>query len=194
MMHEMERLNEEVATCSRCPLSASRTQAVPGEGPANARILFIGEAPGKNEDLQGRPFVGRAGRILDELLASIDLERNQVYITNIVKCRPPKNRDPTPAEITACHPYLERQIAMIRPRVIVPLGRFSMRIICEAYGIRPGPIGEMHGSVIQASGPGAEVVIVPMYHPAAAIYNPYKKTDILEDFQTLRRVLDEHVQ
>src|SRR3984893_13546418 len=127
-MSSEEMLREvavEVSTCSKCNLCKGRTKAVPGEGNSNARILFIGEGPGFHEDKQGRPFVGPAGQFLDELLESINLKRADVFITNVVKCRPPNNRDPLPEEIAACNPYLDRQIAALQPQVIVTLGRFS---------------------------------------------------------------------
>ena len=171
-IHERTALNEAVRTCTRCPLAKTRTNAVPGDGPVPARILFIGEAPGKNEDLQGSPFVGRAGSILDGLLAGIGVARDEVFITNIVKCRPPKNRDPTTEEIEACRPYLERQLALLCPEVIVPLGRFAMRWVLESYGITPGPISEVHGTVFHIRDTGCEQVVIPVYHPAATIYRP----------------------
>jgi uracil-DNA glycosylase family 4 len=187
---EMQRLDREIRECTRCPLAATRTNAVPGDGPENARVLFIGEAPGKNEDKQGRPFVGRAGSILDDLLASIDLARDDVYITNIVKCRPPNNRDPTAGEMQACRGYLDRQVDLLAPVVIVTLGRFAMQHIFERYGMTAGPIGEERGRVHRAERDGHTVTIIPVYHPAAAIYDPKKKDILLEDFLALRTVLD----
>jgi uracil-DNA glycosylase family 4 len=184
------RLDEEIRSCERCPLAATRTNAVPGDGPVPARILFIGEAPGRNEDRRGQPFVGRAGSILDELLAGIGIARSEVFITNIVKCRPPKNRDPVPAEIEACRPYLERQLAMIRPAVIVTLGRFAMRWVLEAHGFAPGPIGEVHGRVFRLDGAHGEVAIVPVYHPAAAIYRPGLREDLQADFAAIKTVIE----
>ena len=122
----IEQLEAAIRACTLCALHRGRTQAVPGEGPVNADLMFIGEGPGFHEDRQGRPFVGAAGQFLEELLASINLTRQQVYIANVVKCRPPGNRDPLPDELSACAPYLDRQIEVIRPKVIVTLGRFSM--------------------------------------------------------------------
>jgi uracil-DNA glycosylase family 4 len=188
---DMERLDAEVRECTKCPLSASRTNAVPGEGPTDARVLFIGEAPGKNEDRKGRPFVGRAGSILDDLLASIGLARDDVYITNIVKCRPPENRDPTAEEIEACSGYLDRQIDSIAPAVIVTLGRFAMQAMFRRYGIGAGSIGEERGTVHHVEKGGRTLTLIPVYHPAAAIYDPKKKDVLVEDFRTLRKVLDE---
>ncbi|HDR73777.1 MAG TPA: uracil-DNA glycosylase [Methanoculleus sp.] len=183
---EMEQLKREVRQCTKCPLSASRTHAVPGEGPEDARVLFIGEAPGKNEDRQGRPFVGRAGAILDELLASIGLARGDVYITNIVKCRPPGNRDPAAGEIEACSGYLDRQLDLIAPAVVVTLGRFAMQAMFRRSGVEAGSIGEERGTVHRVG----DLALIPVYHPAAAIYDPNKKDVLLEDFRTLRSVID----
>jgi uracil-DNA glycosylase family 4 len=187
--HERTTIDEDVRTCTRCPLAATRISAVPGEGPVPARILFIGEAPGRNEDKQGRPFVGRAGSILDDLLAGIGVARDEVFITNIVKCRPPGNRDPTTAEIEACRPYLERQIALIRPEVIVTLGRFAMRWVLESHGVVPGPISTMHGTVVRIRWSGGERTVVPVYHPAATIYRPAFREVLADDFATIREVI-----
>ena len=126
-MSELDELHQRIASCPDCALCRTRTKAVPGEGPPNAELLFVGEAPGFYEDQQARPFVGPAGRFLEELLASIGLQRDQVFIANVVKCRPPNNRDPLPVEIDACTPWLDRQLEILRPRVIVTLGRFSMQ-------------------------------------------------------------------
>ncbi len=125
-MTELEKLAAEIAQCQKCPLARGRNHTVPGEGPADAKVMFIGEAPGFHEDRQGRPFVGAAGQFLEQLLQSIGMSREQVYICNVVKCRPPNNRDPLPQEIEACRLYLDRQIELIRPRIVVTLGRFSM--------------------------------------------------------------------
>jgi len=193
MNAEEERIaiDEAIRTCTRCPLAETRTNAVPGDGPVNARLLFIGEAPGRNEDKQGRPFVGRAGSILDGLLEGIGVARDEVFITNIVKCRPPKNRDPTTEEIEACRPYLERQLSLICPQVIIPLGRFAMRWVLESYGITPGPISEVHGRVFRLRNTGCEQVIIPVYHPAATIYRPAFREVLAADFETIRAVLDD---
>jgi DNA polymerase len=157
----LDQVASEVVVCTQCILSKSRVKAVPGEGPANADIMFIGEGPGFHEDQQGRPFVGAAGKFLSELLESIGLKREQVFITNIVKCRPPSNRDPLPEEIAACKPYLDRQIALIKPKVIVTLGRFSMARVFPNE-----KISVIHGRPKKIEG----IVYVPMYHPAAALH------------------------
>jgi DNA polymerase len=171
----------EVNVCTACELHKGRTRAVPGEGPVNAEILFIGEAPGRNEDLQGRPFVGQAGKLLEELLGEIELTREDVWIGNVVKCRPPENRDPRPEEIAACAGYLERQIALLQPKVIATLGRFSM----EKFF--PGAkITRVHG---QAKRDGSRVLI-PLYHPAYVLRNMNAKPDAVRDMRKIPRLLE----
>jgi uracil-DNA glycosylase family 4 len=168
---------EQVRACQLCRLSQSRTQAVPGEGPDRAEIMFIGEGPGFHEDRQGRPFVGAAGKFLEDLLASIGLDRQQVYITNLVKCRPPGNRDPRDDELEACtSAYLDRQIDAINPKVIVTLGRFSM-----ARYFPNARISSVHGRAQPVNGR----LVVPMYHPAAALHQPALRSAIEADFQRL---------
>jgi DNA polymerase len=159
----LARIADEIVACTRCELHKTRTKSVPGEGPADARIMLIGEAPGWNEDQQGRPFVGAAGRFLEELLASAGMTRDEVFITNVVKSRPPGNRDPLPDEIAACAPFLERQIEVIDPDVIVTLGRFSM-----ARWFPGERISRIHGQPKRVG----RRLIVPMYHPAAALHQP----------------------
>lgn len=178
----LEQIADEIKVCTRCELHKTRTKSVPGEGPADARIMLIGEAPGWNEDQQGRPFVGAAGKFLSELLAAADLKREDVFITNVVKSRPPGNRDPLPDEIAACAPFLERQIEVIDPDVIVTLGRFSM-----ARWFPGERISRIHGQPKQVG----HRLIVPMYHPAAALHQQTLKATILEDFGKLPRFLAE---
>ncbi|MCX7623866.1 MAG: uracil-DNA glycosylase [Thermomicrobium sp.] len=178
-----ERLAEiaaRVRACTRCDLWRTRTQAVPGEGNPRAEVMFIGEAPGYHEDRQGRPFVGAAGQFLNELLARAGLRREEVYITNVVKCRPPGNRDPLPDEIAACAPYLEEQLAVIRPRVVVTLGRYSM-----ARWFPNEKISRIHGQARRIG----EYVVVPMYHPAAALHQPALKELVEKDFDKLREIV-----
>lgn len=176
----LDEIAAEIRVCTRCELHRTRTNSVPGEGPADARIMFIGEAPGWNEDQQGRPFVGAAGKFLEELLAAAGLKRSEVFITNVVKSRPPGNRDPLPDEIAACAPFLQRQIDAIDPDVIVTLGRFSM-----AKWFPGERISRIHG---QPKRDGKRL-IVPMYHPAAALHQQALKATILEDFAKLPRIL-----
>ena len=177
-------LYAEIADCPRCPLARTRSRTVPGTGPASAEIMFIGEAPGGREDELGLPFVGPAGKFLDDLLASIGLSRASVYIANVVKCRPPGNRDPEPLEIDACADYLERQIATVDPKVVVTLGRFSM-----ARWFPGASISRVHGQPTRVG----ERVIVPMYHPAAALHNGSLRAVIEADFATLPALVHEVV-
>lgn len=159
-----------------------------GEGSHDAHILFIGEAPGKNEALSGRPFCGASGKLLDSLLASIDLPREDVYIANIVKDRPPENRDPLPSEIELYAPYLDRQIDVIQPKVVATLGRFSMEYIMRKFGLESHlePISVAHGKAYEAHASYGPIKIVPLYHPAAAIYNQALKSTLAEDFKVLK--------
>ncbi len=180
-MSEFDELVQQVNTCTKCGLSQGRTKAVPGDGSRTAQIMFIGEGPGYYEDQRGLPFVGPAGQLLNELLTSIGLKRSDVYITNMVKCRPPNNRDPLPGEIQACGPYLDRQLEMIAPKVVVTLGRYS-------FGkFFPGE------SISKARGKPRKwrnMVIYPMYHPAAALHNPKLKGDLESDFKKLPDLIE----
>jgi uracil-DNA glycosylase family 4 len=179
---ELSELAKEIAVCELCILSQSRKKAVPGEGPEDADIMFIGEAPGFHEDRQGRPFVGAAGQFLDELLESIGLKREDVFIANVIKCRPPANRDPLVGEIKACWPYLERQIELIKPKIIVTLGRYSM----ERFF--PGQkISRIHGRPRKMEG----IIYYPIYHPAAALHQPRYRADVEADFQKIPQLLAE---
>ena len=171
--NSLRQIAEEVQNCKRCPLSYTRKNSVPGEGPANSEIIFIGEGPGFYENEQGRPFVGQAGKYLEELLQKIGLKRSEVYITNVVKCRPPANRDPQDEELVACHDFLERQIRVIQPRIIVTLGRFSM-----GRYLKDAKISLVHGNAVWVKGQ----MIIPMYHPAAGLHQPALKTSIEKDF------------
>jgi uracil-DNA glycosylase family 4 len=177
----LEEIAGEVRSCTACELHKGRTHAVPGEGPLNAEIMFIGEAPGRNEDLQGRPFVGQAGKLLEELLAEIGLTRDDVWIGNVVKCRPPGNRDPQPEEIAACAGYLERQLALLQPKLIATLGRFSMEKFFP--GAR---ITRVHG---QAKRDGNRVLI-PLFHPAYVLRNMAAMPDAIRDMRKIPRLLD----
>ncbi len=178
---EIETLNTEIRGCQRCALAEGRTHAVPGEGPLDAEIMFIGEAPGVNEDRQGRPFVGQAGAFLEELLAAAGLSRPEVFIGNVLKCRPPANRDPLPTEIEACSDYLSAQIRLIDPLLIVTLGRFSMSRFFPNQAI-----SRIHGQPREANGR----ILVPMYHPAAALHQQRLRDTIIDDFRTLPGLLE----
>lgn len=179
---QLEVIAQEVQSCTLCALHTGRTKAVPGEGPAGAKIMFIGEGPGYHEDRQGRPFVGAAGQFLDELLGMAGLQRSDVFIANVVKCRPPKNRDPQPDEVQTCTShYLFRQIDLIDPRVLVTLGRFSMNLFLPGERIM-----RIHGQPRQLDG---NRLIVPMIHPAAALHQPQNRPLIEADFRRLPEIL-----
>jgi len=187
----MEALTKRVAECTRCALSKTRKRAVVGEGELNTFIMLVGEAPGYYEDLQGRPFVGAAGKVLDRLLEEIVVKRSSVYITNIVKSRPPNNRAPRREEIEACSPYLDEQLEIIRPKVVVSLGRFSAAYLMEKFGLRPAPISVIHGRPYDASAPHGPVLAFPLYHPAVALYKNGMEKELFEDARRLRKVLSE---
>jgi len=181
----LEQLAADIRENNVCPeLAATATNLVMGDGNVDADIVFIGEAPGKNEDLQGLPFVGAAGKFLNEMLASVQLDRKDVYITNIVKYRPPNNRDPLPAEKAAFWPYLVKQLHIIQPRVIVTLGRHSME-----YFLPEAKISEVHGHQQQVLLGDKKAVLVPLFHPAAALYNGGLRQTLLDDFQHVHAVL-----
>lgn len=179
-------LNKKISQCLNCELCQTVTNVVPGEGNPKAKLVFIGEAPGRNEDLQGRPFVGSAGKLLNQLIKSINLSRKEVFITSILKCRPPKNRDPKPKEIEACWPWLLNQLKEIKPQIIVTLGRHSLnRFLPKAK------ISKIHGQTktINLKTIG-QVTLFISYHPAAAIYNQKLKSILIKDFQKLSRLLN----
>ncbi len=179
-MSELTELYRQIASCQDCELAKHRNKVVPGEGPENADLLFIGEAPGWNEDQQGRPFVGAAGEFLDQLLASIGLRREQVYIANVIKCRPPQNRDPLPTEIQACSKWLDRQLEIIQPKAIITLGRYSL----DKYF--PGEsIGKIHGKPRKHD----DIIYYPMYHPAAALHQGSLRKIIQEDMLRIPQIL-----
>lgn len=179
-MSELKQLYAEIARCQKCEIAKLRTNTVPGEGAENAEILFVGEAPGYHEDQQGRPFVGAAGQFLDSLLTSINLKRDQVYIANVIKCRPPGNRDPLPSEISNCRHWLDQQIAMISPKMIVTLGRYSMAMFF------PGKtISKIHGTAQTQNG----VIHFAMYHPAAALHQQALRKELEADIQKIPVIL-----
>jgi uracil-DNA glycosylase len=178
---ELEQLYRTVANCTDCGLCNTRTQAVPGEGPADAEVMFVGEGPGFHEDQQARPFVGPAGRLLEDLLSSAGLRRSDVYITNVVKCRPPNNRDPLPAEVDACRAYLEQQIGFIKPKLIVTLGRYSL-----AWFFPRDSISKVHGHLRRQNG----MHYLHMYHPAAALHAGNLRKTIEDDFRKIPQALE----
>jgi len=182
-MSTLSELNEQILDCTKCEvLAKNRTRVVPGEGPENADIMFIGEGPGWHEDQQGRPFVGQAGMYLDQLIASINMKRDQVYIANVIKCRAPGNRDPLPIEIQNCDHWLEAQIELIRPRMIVTLGRYSMAKFF------PGKtISKIHGTAQKRDG----IIYFAMYHPAAALHQQSLRQAIESDMLKIPSLLAE---
>lgn len=188
----LEAISEEIRACRKCGLWKTRRNAVPGEGNPNAKIMFIGEAPGRNEDIQGRPFVGAAGQLLTKMIVDIlGLQRRDVYITNVVKCRPPGNRDPTEDEIRICSPYLIRQIETIEPDIIVCLGRHSARFILSHIGIRFKSILSIRQRIFQVPFSRKKIKVVATIHPAAALYKPPWRGFLEADFKLIRKLLEE---
>lgn len=179
---DLGALREHIGDCHRCPLGETRTKLVFGVGDPHARLLFVGEAPGRNEDLQGEPFVGAAGKLLDELLAHIGYVRPQVYIANVLKCRPPSNRDPLAGEIETCTPFLARQIELIDPVVIATLGKFATQSVLDTTA----PISALRGRLYRVDGRP----VVPIFHPAVALYDSSKRSVLLDDFRRLKAVID----
>jgi len=192
-MTAMKQIRDEVVACRKCALCEFRRQnnyfPVIGQGNHNASIMFVGEAPGLNEAKTGRPFCGAAGKILDDLLASAGIEREEVYIGNVLNDRPPGNRNPQPEEIAACTPYLERQIEIINPEVIGALGNFSAAFLLEKYGLKDKiqGISKIHGQIFETGTKFGGKIIVPLYHPAVAVYNANMKEILKNDFQILAR-------
>ena len=181
-MSLLDRIAQQIRECTRCRLCEGRTQAVPGVGREDARIMFVGEGPGREEDLQGEPFVGKAGQALTVLLRNIGLERDDVYITNIVKCRPPDNRDPHPDEVEACREYLDGQIACIRPALICTLGRWALHTLLEDSTLS---VKKLNGTVLERNG----LTFVPLIHPAAGLHNEGMREDIKEGFRRLGEII-----
>jgi len=178
----LESVADAVSACTRCPLYATATLGVPGEGAVRARLVCVGEGPGANEDLTGRPFVGAAGQLLTKILAAVDLPREDVFITNVVKHRPPNNRNPAPGEIEACNPYLVRQLQLINPKVIVAFGTFAAQTLLNSKT----PISRLRGEVHRYHG----IPLIVTYHPAALLRNPAWKRPTWEDVKLARRILD----
>lgn len=181
-MSALTELYQQIAFCHKCDIARLRTKVVPGEGAENAEIMFIGEAPGWHEDQQGRPFVGQAGQYLDQLLLSINLKRPQVYIANVIKCRPPDNREPLPTEIQNCCDWLDRQIDIIKPKMIVTLGRYSM-----ARYFPGKSISKIHGTAVRRD----DIIYYAMYHPAAALHQGSLRKDIEEDIKKIPKLIAE---
>jgi uracil-DNA glycosylase family 4 len=186
---ELQAFAEVVAGCTKCPLAGGRTQVVFGSGHPNADLMFVGEAPGFHEDKQGVPFVGAAGKLLDQLLSGIGLSRSDVFVANVLKCRPPGNRDPLPEEIEACESHLWRQIELIEPRVVATLGNFATKLLSG----RPTGITRVHGQEQETTLGGRRVLLYPIYHPAAALYTPRMLEVLKSDFARLPELLGREV-
>ncbi|HKI24395.1 MAG TPA: uracil-DNA glycosylase [Gaiellaceae bacterium] len=184
-MEALATFAEQVSGCTRCRLSQGRTQVVFGVGNPHADLMFVGEAPGFHEDKQGMPFVGQAGKLLDRLLGGIGLERSEVYIANVLKCRPPGNRDPQPDEIESCEPHLFRQIELIQPRVVATLGNFATKLLSG----KPAGITRVHGQEQEVTLGGNRVLLYPLYHPAAALYTPAMLNVLQEDFRRIPELM-----
>jgi uracil-DNA glycosylase family 4 len=187
---ELRAFGDAVAGCTRCALAQGRTQVVFGSGDPNADLMFVGEAPGFHEDKQGVPFVGAAGKLLEQLLAGIGLTRGQVYICNVIKCRPPGNRDPLPDEIEACESHLWRQIELIRPRVVATLGNVATKLLSG----KPTGITRVHGSEQETTLGGRRVLLYPLYHPAAALYTPRMLEVLQSDFRRIPELLGREIE
>lgn len=191
-MDTLEKISLEVKTCKKCQLYKNRTNSVPGEGKAKAEIFFVGEGPGKNEDLEGRPFVGAAGKFLDKMIESAGLKRNDIFIGNVIKCRPPQNRDPKPSEIEQCRVYLYRQILAVKPKIICTLGRFSLGLLLPGHSI-----SNIHGqpkrfifeSDTHPLSGLSSVIVLPLYHPAVALYRGSMKEVLIKDFKKVNLIL-----
>ncbi len=185
----LDKIGKEIKSCQRCALAKTRTNCVPGKGNPEADLLFVGEAPGKNEDLRGEPFCGRAGEVLDQLLQVAGRMRSEIFIANILKCRPPGNRNPSPDEIKLCTPYLIRQIKVIQPKIICCLGNFSSSFIMEKLGLanKIQGVGKIHGKVFIPPKAGS-LKVIPLYHPASAIYNPGMIKVLAKDFEMLKNI------
>ena len=186
---DLVALYREASGCVRCPLHEGRTNVVFGNGNADADLMFVGEAPGHHEDLQGLPFVGRAGQLLDQLLEEIGLSREDVFVCNTLKCRPPGNRDPQPDELDTCRPYLNRQIELIEPKVICTLGNFATKLLSG----KPTGITRVHGAEQEVTLGGSRVLLYPLYHPAAALYTPAMLQVLEQDFARLPELLGQPV-
>jgi uracil-DNA glycosylase family 4 len=178
---------EQTATCTKCAIAGGRTQVVFGSGSPNADLMFVGEAPGFHEDQQGVPFVGQAGKLLDRLLEGIGLTRADVYVVNVLKCRPPGNRDPLPEEIAACEPHLFRQIELMEPKLVATLGNFATKLLSG----RPAGITRVHGVEQEVTLGSRKVSLYPLYHPAAALYTPSMQKVLEEDFARIPELLDQ---
>ncbi len=190
VMDTLRKISHDISECTRCPLHLTRTHPVPGEGPDDARVMFIGEAPGRQEDQTGRPFVGSAGKVLDGWLFQLGLSRDKVFITSVLKCRPPNNRNPTSDEINTCSVYLDRQIDVIKPRVIFLLGRFAIRYAVDRFNLPQNDhVSEYVGKTYNYEQEGLNLLLIPFYHPAYLIYNKKKEVEVTQLLKRLRVII-----
>jgi len=184
----LEKVSEQIKNCRKCELWKTRNKPVPGEGNPNSKIMLIGLGPGKQEDLEGRPFVGPAGKFLDELIGIVGLRRQQVFITNVMKCFLPDNQA-TEHQIELCTPYLDKQIEIIKPKLIVTLGNIATNYILKKFGLSVQPISKIHGEVFEVNTLIGKIKIIPMYHPASALYNPGMRQILIEDWESIQQFL-----
>lgn len=185
--YKLEEIQKQIINCTKCSLHKTRIHPLLGDGNVNAKIVFIGEAPGYHEDRQNKAFIGASGKILDKLLMSIQLNRNDIYITNLLKCHPPQNHDPTEEEIKACIGYLFDQLKIIQPIIIVSLGRFAVQQIFNFLHLTYNSISEQHGQIFKINASYGPVIVIPMYHPATACYNPSLFDLLQKDFYILKK-------
>ncbi len=186
----LEDIAREILNCKKCDLYKTKTNYVVGSGTERAEVVFVGEAPGREEDLKGEPFVGAAGKLLTEMLSKIGLRREDVYICNVLKCRPPNNRDPTPEEVEACGYYLVRQLNVIRPKIVVCLGRFAASFIFDLFGLEFTSISRVKGQVFEAEMWDRKVRVIPIYHPAAILYRPQLREEYEQQFKKIGELLN----
>jgi DNA polymerase len=186
---DIDKIKFSVEKCQKCDLHKSRTNCVFGEGSLDTKILIIGEAPGYNEDIKGKPFVGKAGKILENILESLGFKKTDVYITNILKCRPPKNRNPTKIEVEKCTDYLNKQIEIIKPKIILPLGNFASSYILQKFGLEFNKISDIHGKTFIVQTLFGNIYIIPQYHPAVATYNPNKIKILQNDLKQIKKLI-----
>jgi DNA polymerase len=186
----MDVLAKEIRSCNLCELGLSRKNPVIGEGKLNSPLVLVGEAPGRREDEQGRPFVGSAGKLLDEALKQVCLTRDEVYIVNVLKCRPPGNRRPLRQEVAACSSHLSKQLELIAPRIVAPMGNSATGHMMRLYGLQRKSIGEVHGKEFIVDAPWGEITLFPLYHPAAILYNRTLEKELVEDLEALKSILE----
>lgn len=188
--NQIQQITVEINLCKKCELSLSRLNTVPGEGSLDTKVVLVGEAPGKKEDELGRPFVGRAGALLDSLLDGVGLKRSEVYILNILKCRPPKNRRPKKVEVVSCENYLMSQLETLKPGVVVPMGNSALSYFQRKFNLEKAVIGDVHGKSVKIQTEWGQILLFPLYHPAAAIYNRQLIEVLREDIEYLSNIMN----